>query len=295
MRKPNTIAKSLAIGDPADGYFASKVMRDTGGWGEDVSDPEIAEAMTLLAKTEGIWAETAGGVTLAVAKKLIEQGRIPRDEDIVIIHRGERQVGGVAVRAMGDHPSRVLGRSRHLEQRPERHALPVVVELGPAGDAVHVAVHRGGPERPELLENTVEETLRYDSAIFMLSRKALEHMRQVAREHWLESLIAPVMPTWKERYPLAPIEHYMEWRREDGLLFDPWLRTHERLGARILKPEPHSILTTGTVAEWEEWTEMAFPESGEYVIPGGQATLAIDREQDVGRYAEPNVWMLHEL
>jgi threonine synthase len=88
VRKPNTIAKSLAIGDPADGYFAAKVMRDTGGWGEDASDREIAEAMTLLARTEGIWAETAGGVTLAVTKKLIEQGRIPRDEDIVICVTG---------------------------------------------------------------------------------------------------------------------------------------------------------------------------------------------------------------
>lgn len=88
VRKPNTIAKSLAIGDPADGFFASKVMRETGGWGEDVSDPEIAEAMTLLAKTEGIWAETAGGVTVAVAQKLIEQGRIPRDEDIVLCITG---------------------------------------------------------------------------------------------------------------------------------------------------------------------------------------------------------------
>ncbi len=88
VRKPNTIAKSLAIGDPADGFFAAKVMRETGGWGEDVSDPEIVEAMTLLAKTEGIWAETAGGVTLAVARKLIEQGRIPRDEEIVICVTG---------------------------------------------------------------------------------------------------------------------------------------------------------------------------------------------------------------
>jgi hypothetical protein len=103
------------------------------------------------------------------------------------------------------------------------------------------------------------------------------------------------MPTWKERYPLAPIERYMHWRREDGLLFDPWLRTHERLGARILKAEPRSVATTGTVAEWEDWTEMAFPESGEYVIPGGQATLEIDREQDAGRYWEPNVWMVHEV
>jgi threonine synthase len=88
VRKPNTIAKSLAIGDPADGYFAIKVMKETGGWGEDVSDPEIADAMLLLAKTEGIFAETAGGVTLAVAKKLIESGKIPRDEEIVICITG---------------------------------------------------------------------------------------------------------------------------------------------------------------------------------------------------------------
>lgn len=88
IRKPNTIAKSLAIGDPADGYFANKVMRETGGWGEDVSDEEIADAMLLLARTEGIFAETAGGVTLAVAQKLIEAGRIPRDEEIVICVTG---------------------------------------------------------------------------------------------------------------------------------------------------------------------------------------------------------------
>jgi threonine synthase len=88
VRKPNTIAKSLAIGDPADGYFAIKVIRETGGWAEDVTDPEIAEAMVLLGKTEGIFAETAGGVTLAVARKLIEQGRIPRDEEIVLCITG---------------------------------------------------------------------------------------------------------------------------------------------------------------------------------------------------------------
>ncbi len=88
VKKPNTIAKSLAIGDPADGYFACKVMRDSGGWGEDASDEEIAEAMYLLARTEGIFAETAGGVTLAVTKKLIEQGRIPRNEEIVICITG---------------------------------------------------------------------------------------------------------------------------------------------------------------------------------------------------------------
>jgi threonine synthase len=88
VRKPNTIAKSLAIGDPADGFFANRLIRTTGGWAEDVSDEEIAEAMVLLGKTEGIWAETAGGVTVAVTRKLIEQGRIPRDEEVVICITG---------------------------------------------------------------------------------------------------------------------------------------------------------------------------------------------------------------
>jgi threonine synthase len=88
VRKPSTIAKSLAIGDPADGYFAGKVIRESGGWAEDVSDAEIAEAMTLLAQTEGVFAETAGGVTVAVTRKLIEQGRIPRDEEIVVCVTG---------------------------------------------------------------------------------------------------------------------------------------------------------------------------------------------------------------
>ncbi len=81
---PNTIAKSLAIGNPADGYYSAKTIRESGGWAEDVSDEEIVEAIKLLAETEGIFTETAGGVTLGVTKKLIEQGRIPRDESIVV-------------------------------------------------------------------------------------------------------------------------------------------------------------------------------------------------------------------
>ena len=88
MRRPSTIAKSLAIGDPADGYFAVKMIRDSGGWAEDASDEEIREGMLLLARTEGIFAETAGGVTVAVARKLIEQGRIPRDEEVVLCVTG---------------------------------------------------------------------------------------------------------------------------------------------------------------------------------------------------------------
>jgi threonine synthase len=88
IRKPETICKSLAIGDPADGYFAAKLIRDSGGHADDVSDDDLIEGMLLLARTEGIFAETAGGVTVAVAKAMIEDGRIPRDEEIVLCITG---------------------------------------------------------------------------------------------------------------------------------------------------------------------------------------------------------------
>ena len=83
-QKPNTIARSLAIGNPADGPFALRLIRESGGWAEDISDPEIIDSIRLLAECEGIFAETAGGVTTGVAAKLIEQGRISRDETTVV-------------------------------------------------------------------------------------------------------------------------------------------------------------------------------------------------------------------
>jgi threonine synthase len=83
-QRPKTIAKSLAIGNPADGFYALQTIRESGGSAEDVSDEEIVEAMKLLARTEGIFTETAGGVTVGVTKKLIDRGIIPRDESILI-------------------------------------------------------------------------------------------------------------------------------------------------------------------------------------------------------------------
>jgi len=82
--KPNTIAKSIAIGNPADGFYVLEAVRQSGGWGEAATDEEIVAGIRLLAETEGIFTEPAGGTTVAVTKKLIEQGRIPPDESIVI-------------------------------------------------------------------------------------------------------------------------------------------------------------------------------------------------------------------
>lgn len=88
VAQPNTIVKSLAIGTPADGYYAIHAMRETGGAAEDVTDAEVVEGIKLLAETEGIFAETAGGVTVACAKKLIEGNHIPKDESIVLCITG---------------------------------------------------------------------------------------------------------------------------------------------------------------------------------------------------------------
>jgi threonine synthase len=86
--RPDTIAKSIAIGNPADGFQVIEVLKETGGWAEMVTDDEIIAGIHLLAETEGIFTEPAGGTTMAVTKKLIEQGRIPRDESIVICITG---------------------------------------------------------------------------------------------------------------------------------------------------------------------------------------------------------------
>ncbi|HTR41163.1 MAG TPA: threonine synthase [Pseudomonadales bacterium] len=106
--KPDTIAKSLAIGTPADGFYALKVMRETGGAAEDVTDDEIREAIKLLAETEGIFAETAGGVTLGVAKKLIASGKIPREDSVVVC------VTGNGLKTL-DAVERHVGRPREIK------------------------------------------------------------------------------------------------------------------------------------------------------------------------------------
>ena len=122
-----------------------------------------------------------------------------------------------------------------------------------------------------------------------VSEALLDRMATIAAGHGLETLIAPVRPTWKARYPLTPIERYVAWRRGDGLPYDPWLRTHERLGAELLAPAPCSLTIAGSRQEWEEWTELTFPEGGDYVVPGALAPVHFAGGK--GIYVEPAVWM----
>jgi GNAT superfamily N-acetyltransferase len=126
-----------------------------------------------------------------------------------------------------------------------------------------------------------------------LSSRMIRRMADIGRDNGLDTLIAPVRPTLKHRYPLAPMERYIGWRRPDGTHLDPWLRTHERLGAEIVKVAPQSMTVPAPVGEWERWTEMTFPETAAYVVPGALVPVRIDRERDEGLYVEPNVWMVH--
>lgn len=128
-----------------------------------------------------------------------------------------------------------------------------------------------------------------------LSTALLREMRSLGAKVDCDVLIVPVRPTLKSRYPLTPMERYVRWTRPDGAPFDPWLRVHWRLGAEQLQVAPNTLTVTGTVAEWEAWAGMHFPESGQYIVPDALQPVTIDRERDVGCYEEPNIWLKHSV
>jgi predicted GNAT family acetyltransferase len=128
-----------------------------------------------------------------------------------------------------------------------------------------------------------------------LARQVLSELKDRARSQELEHVIAPVRPTLKSRYPLTPMHRYASWRRSDGSSVDPWIGIHEAMGAWVLGPAPASMRIVGTVAEWETWTGMVLPESGDYVVPGALDLITIDIEQDRGGHLETNLWMEHPL
>ncbi|MFC1853256.1 hypothetical protein ACFL27_23910 [candidate division CSSED10-310 bacterium] len=128
-----------------------------------------------------------------------------------------------------------------------------------------------------------------------LSSILLQAMKAIGAKYNLTSLIAPVRPTLKSKYPLIPIHKYVRWTRSDGLPFDPWMRVHSRLGAQSLEVAPQTITVKGSIAEWQTWTKMIFPESGDYVVQGALQPVHIDCLKDEGVYQDPNIWMRHHI
>lgn len=128
-----------------------------------------------------------------------------------------------------------------------------------------------------------------------VSYRMVQSIRDLAERHDFQAVIVAVRPSLKFRYPLTPMERYAHWKRADGSPFDPWLRVHWRIGGEILKVAHPSMVIEAPVADWESWTGLQFPESGDYVIPEALVPIQIDRAMDMGRYIEPNVWVHHPI
>ncbi len=128
-----------------------------------------------------------------------------------------------------------------------------------------------------------------------MSSFLLGEMRSLALSKGMENLIVPVRPSLKSQYPLTPMESYVQWKNDQGLPYDPWLRVHVRNGGRIVKVCPLAMRIEGTIADWETWTGMKFPETNDYFIPGALQPVSMNLESDLGVYLEPNVWIDHPL
>ncbi|MDR6224123.1 GNAT family N-acetyltransferase [Desmospora profundinema] len=128
-----------------------------------------------------------------------------------------------------------------------------------------------------------------------ISPIVLHHMRENAINHGFDELIVSVRPNQKHRYPLIPMEDYIRWVQPNGSPFDPWIRVHWRLGARILQIAPASMISKAPVKQWEEWTDLKFPQSGNYTLPGALQPVEARIEEDVILYEDPNVWMRHSI
>lgn len=128
-----------------------------------------------------------------------------------------------------------------------------------------------------------------------LSTQVLQALHGIGKSKDLETLIVPVRPNEKSKYPLISMDDYITWKNEDDLPLDPWLRVHVRMGGRIIKVCHESKVIRGTRAEWEEWTKLRFPQSGQYIIPAALSPIEMNIEKDEGVYVEPNVWIAHAI
>jgi hypothetical protein len=147
--------------------------------------------------------------------------------------------------------------------------------------------------RTPTVTSALSVTLTAEATGRGLAGDIIRAMKAAAVNDGLTGMLAPVRPVWKTRYPLIPLQRYVTWRNADGDVFDPWLRLHLGLGAHQLAVADSSMTVTGTVAEWETWTGMPLPDSGDHIIPGGLEPLRVDIGADLGVYREASVWVHH--
>lgn len=158
------------------------------------------------------------------------------------------------------------------------------------------AVSRAGrhePGSPVQAATALSITVAPDATRRGLAVRLIEALRDATAQAGGRALVAPVRPVLKERYPLVAMDDYLTWQTGDGVAFDPWVRTHLRLGARLHGVAESSMTISGSVEDWRRWLDDPIPGPGRYVAPGGLAPVVIDG--DSGTYVEPNVWLVHDV
>jgi GNAT superfamily N-acetyltransferase len=177
------------------------------------------------------------------------------------------------------------------------YAVPFVRDGGALPDNGWDFVIRSGllaslrGQRPDAI-SAIEIAVRPDRQGSGLSHQMLAAMRTNAARRGFAELVAPVRPNGKADVH-EPMTTYAFRVREDGLPVDPWLRVHVRAGGRIEKVAPRSMVVTGTLEEWREWTGLPFDRTGPVPVPRALAPVHCDVDHGVASYVEPNVWVVH--
>jgi GNAT superfamily N-acetyltransferase len=141
----------------------------------------------------------------------------------------------------------------------------------------------------------VEITVRPGAQGAGMAGVMLDALRRNAADHGFASVVIPARPTRAHEHPDTPVAEYASWTREDGLPVDPWLRAQVRAGGRIVGVASHSMVITGTLVDWREWTGLPFDADGPVRVPGALAPVQCDLAAGVAVYVEPNVWVHHRL
>jgi GNAT superfamily N-acetyltransferase len=128
-----------------------------------------------------------------------------------------------------------------------------------------------------------------------LSQLMLAKLRDNTRARGFADLYGSVRPTEKHLEPLTSFADYVAQTRADGLPRDSWVRAHLRIGGRIVKVAPCSMVVAGTLAEWRQWTGLRFDRSGDVVVPGALVPVHVSLEQNHAVYIEPNLWIHHPV
>ena len=128
-----------------------------------------------------------------------------------------------------------------------------------------------------------------------LSNFMINAMKALATEYKYNHYIDPLRPSMKAYYPLTDMSDYIKWLADDGNPFDPWLRSHIKMGAAILEVAPKSMVVKGTIIDWENWTKMRFIQNGQYVVSGALNPIEVDCHSNTATYTEPCVWVQHDL